>query len=173
MIIRPYNLNAMLKDRINEDFKTAFKQKEVTRLSVLKMLKAAILNKEKDKEYQFNKQGKPFDAAGGGGAALTDEEILEVIASEVKKLRDALALFIQGGRTDLADKTKEEIEILLQYLPEQLNEDEIKKLVAEAIADAGATTIKDMGKVMAVLMPKVKGRADNAMVGRFVKEALS
>jgi hypothetical protein len=158
----------MLKDKINEDFKTAFKAKDEAVVSILKMLKAAILNKEKDKEYQINKAGKDISQA-----ALGDVEIIDVISSEIKKLRDALALFAQGGRNDLAEKAKNEINILMRYLPAQLGEDEIKKLVAEAVSLVGAASIKDMGKVMAQLMPKIKGKADSGLVSKLVKEALS
>jgi len=157
----------MLKDKINEDFKAAFKAKNDAVVSVLKMLKASLLNKEKEKEYQANKQGK--DAALAG---LTEEDVIDAVASEIKKMRDSLALFIQGGRNDLAEKAKQEIDILLRYLPEQLDEIQIKKMVDEAKAAAGASTVKDMGKVMGLLMPKVKGKADSGLVSRLVKEAL-
>lgn len=157
----------MLKEKINGDFKTAFKEKRETEVSVLKMLKAALFNKEKDKEYQLNKQGKDI-----AQAALTEDEIIGVVAAEIKKLRDSIALFEKGGRADLAGKAKNEIDILSRYLPEQLGENEVKKLVAEAVSQTGAASIKDMGKVMAQLMPKVKGKADAGMVSRLVKEAL-
>ena len=157
----------MLKEKINEDFKAAFKQKKDDQVSILKMLKAAILIKEKEKQYQLAKAGK--DAAQ---AALTDEEIIDTVSSEIKKLRDSLALFEQGARPDLAQKAKNEISILMVYLPEQLGEAEVKKLVAQAKAEAAASTIKDMGKVMAILMPKVKGKADPGLVSRLVKETL-
>jgi uncharacterized protein YqeY len=157
----------MLKDKINEDFKTAFKEKREGELSVLKNLKAALLNKEKEKQFQAGKAGEDI-----AQAALADDDIIAVISTEVKKLRDAIALFEQGGRADLVAQNKGEIEVLLRYLPEQLGEDEIKKLVAGAIAQAGATTVKDMGKVMGILMPKIKGRADSGMAGKLVKEAL-
>lgn len=158
----------MLKDKINEDFKAAFKSKDEAVVSVLKMLKAAILNKTKDKEFLFNKQGKDI-----AQAVLTDEEIIDVAAAEIKKLRDSIALFTQGGRNDLADKANAEIAILMRYLPAQLGGDEIKKLVSEAVAQTGAASVKDMGKVMAQLMPQVKGKADTGMVSKLVKEALS
>ncbi len=158
----------MLKDKINDDYKRVFKEKREGEVSVLKMLKAAVLNKEKDKEFAANKAGESIAAA-----ALSDEEILDVVSSEIKKLRDSLALFEKGGRNDLADRAKSEIEILLRYLPEQLGEDEIKKLVADAIAQTGAGTVKDMGRVMGILMPKIKGKADSGLVGKMVKEALS
>ena len=157
----------MLKDKINEDFKAAFKEKKEGEVSVLKMLKAAVLNKEKEKQFQLGKAGE--DAAQ---AALTDDDVIAVVSAEVKKLRDAIALFEQGGRADLAAQNKKEIEVLMRYLPAQLGEDEIKKIVADAIAQAGATTVKDMGKVMGILMPKIKGRADSGLVGKLVKEVL-
>ncbi len=157
----------MLKDKINEDFKAAFKEKKEGEVSVLKMLKAAVLNKEKEKQFQLGKAGE--DAAQ---AALTDDDVIAVVSAEVKKLRDAIALFEQGGRADLAAQNKKEIEVLMRYLPAQLGEDEIKKIVAGAIAQAGAATVKDMGKVMGILMPKIKGRADSGLVGKLVKEAL-
>ncbi|MCU0653702.1 MAG: GatB/YqeY domain-containing protein [Candidatus Pacebacteria bacterium] len=157
----------MLKDKINEDFKTAFKAKAEAEISVLKMLKAAMLTKEKEKQYQASKAGKDIATA-----ALTDEDVTDVIVAEVKKLRDSLVLFEKGNRPDLVSKAHGEIAILSQYLPQQLSEDEVKKLVAEAVAAAGASSIKDMGKIMGQLMPKVKGRADNALVSRIVKEAL-
>ncbi|MFZ3100364.1 MAG: GatB/YqeY domain-containing protein [Minisyncoccales bacterium] len=157
----------MLKDKINEDFKAAFKEKRESELSVLKNLKAALLNKEKEKQFHAGKAGEDI-----AQAALADDDIIAVISAEVKKLHDAIALFEQGGRADLVAQNKGEIEVLLRYLPAQLGEDEIKKLVADAVAQAGAATIKDMGKVMAILMPKIKGRADSGMAGKLVKEAL-
>lgn len=158
----------MLKDKINEDFKTAFKAKNEAVVSVLKMLKASLLNKEKEKEYQANKQGKDSSMAG-----LTEEDVIGAISSEIKKMRDSQALFTQGGRADLADKAKNEIDILLRYLPRQLDEEEIKKLIVQAVAKSGASSIKDMGKVMGVLMPQIKGKADSGLVSRLIKEALS
>ncbi|UMX47704.1 MAG: GatB/YqeY domain-containing protein [Candidatus Nealsonbacteria bacterium DGGOD1a] len=158
----------MLKNKIDDDFKAAFKAKDEAVVSVLKMLKAAILNKTKDKEFLFNKQGKDI-----AQATLGDEEIVDVVSAEIKKLRDSLALFDRGGRVDLAEGAKAEIAILMRYLPEQLSEDEIKKLVSEAVAQSGAAAVKDMGKVMGILMPKMKGKADTGLVSKLVKEALS
>jgi uncharacterized protein len=157
----------MLKEKINEDFKSAYKEKKEAELSVLKTLKAGMLNKEKEKIFQASKAGT--DVAQ---AVLTDEEIIDVISSEVKKLRDAIILFEQGGRADLAAQNKSEIDILMRYLPEQMGENEIKKLVAEAISQTGAASVKEMGKVMGQLMPKVKGKADSGLVSKLVKEAL-
>jgi len=157
----------MLKEKINDDFKAAFKEKREAEVSVLKTLKAVLINKEKEKQFQANKAG-----ADMARAALTDDDIIAVISAEVKKLRDAIALFERGGRADLAAQNKKEIEVLMRYLPAQLGEDEIKKLVADAVASTGAATAKDMGKVMGVLMPKVRGKADSSLVGKLVKEAL-
>ena len=158
----------MLKDKINEDFKAAFKEKKEGELSVLKNLKAALLNKEKEKQFQASKAGEDI-----AQAVLADDDIIAVISAEVKKLRDAIALFEQGGRADLVAQNKGEIEVLLRYLPEQLGEDEIKKLVAGAIAQAGATTVKDMGKVMGALKTRLAGKADMGEVNKAVKAALS
>lgn len=158
----------MLKEKINEDFKAAFKERRSGELSVLKNLKAALLNKEKEKQFQVGKAGEDVSRA-----TLADDDIIAVISAEVKKLRDAIVLFEKGDRADLAAQNREEIEVLMRYLPEQLTEGEVKKLVADAIARSGAANIKDMGKVMGILMPKIKGKADSGLVGKLVKEALS
>ena len=104
---------------------------------------------------------------------LDDEGVLDVVAKELKKRRDSLPEFEKSGRTDLIDNLNKEIEVLLGYLPEQLTEDEIKKIVEETIAETGASSMKDMGKVMAAVTPKVKGRADNKFVSAYVKEKLT
>lgn len=169
--VRPLLPNAaagvVLKEKINEDFKLAYKEKREAELSVLKTLKAGMLNKEKEKIFQASKSGHDI-----AQEILGDEEIIDVISSEIKKLRDAIVLFEQGGRTDLVLKNQQEINILMRYLPAQLGEEEIKELVAKAVTESGAASIKDMGKVMGVLMPKVKGRADNALVSKLVKDSL-
>ena len=157
----------MLKEKIDADFKSAFKEKREAELSTLKMLKSSLLYKQKDKQFQESKKG-----ASATDAVLTDDEIVGVIAGEVKKLRDSIALFTQGGRADLAKLAQGEIETLMRYMPQQFGEAEVKKLVDDAVKESGATCIKDMSKVMAVLMPKVKGKADGTLVSRLVKEAL-
>lgn len=158
----------MLKEKIDQDFKSAFKEKREAELSTLKMLKSALLYKQKEKQFQDSKKsGEASDAA------LTDDEIIGVVGAEVKKLRDSIALFEQGGRADLVKKTQSEVETLMRYMPSQMGEAEVKKLVADAIKESGATCIKEMGKVMAVLMPKIKGKADGTLVSRLVKESLS
>ncbi|MEK9135180.1 MAG: GatB/YqeY domain-containing protein [Patescibacteria group bacterium] len=154
----------MLKIKIQEDLNLALKGKKELEVSVLRLVLAAVLSKEKDKRF---KSGKAEDVL------LTDEELIDVISSEIKKRREAVELYIRGNRPELAEKEKKEITILQKYLPEQLAEEEIKKLVGEAIAKTGAKEIKDMGKVMAELMPKVKGKSDSSLVSRLVKELLS
>ena len=103
---------------------------------------------------------------------LEDDQIIDVISSEAKKRREAIVEFQKGSRQDLVEKEAEELEILGKYLPEQLPEEEIRKLVEEAISKTGAKEIKDMGKVMAELMPKVKGKAEGSLVSKIVKESL-
>lgn len=153
----------ILREKIKQDLNEAAKKKEELTLSVLRLLSAAILNKEKEKRY---KSGKAKDVP------LTDEEIIDVISSEAKKRKEAAELYEKGGRPELAEKEKREMEILRKYLPEQLSEEEIKKLAKEAVAETGAKEIKDMGKVMGVLMSQVKGRADGNLVLKFVKDLL-
>lgn len=103
---------------------------------------------------------------------MDDEGVTEVIAKQLKSRRDALPEYEKSGREDLIAKLNKEIEILLSYLPEQLSEEEIQTIVADAVAQTGASTMKDMGKVMALVTPQVKGRADNKIVGNLVKKML-
>jgi uncharacterized protein YqeY len=161
-----------LKKKIYEDLKKALFEKKDTEVSVLRLLNSSILNKEKEKRYKISLK-KDNVADLDKASVLGDEEILEVIISEVKKRKEAIIEFEKGNRKDLADKEKKELEILKRYLPEQLSEEEIKELAKEAIKKVGAKEIKDMGKVMSQLMPKVKGRADGSLVSKIVKELLS
>ncbi len=138
--------------------KTAMKEREAgkLRLSVIRLVRGAIRQQEID-----------------GKKELTDEDVLGVIAKEVKSRRDSIEEFKKGNRQDLVDQNEAEIKILEGYLPEQMGEDEIRKLVAEAIEKVGATTPKDMGKVMKEIMPKTKGRADGKVVNGIVRELLA
>jgi len=153
-----------LKEKIHQDLNEAMKSKEELKTSVLRLLSSVILNKEKDKRY---KSGKAENVL------LTDEEIIDVIFSEAKKRKEAIELYERGNRGDLAEKERKETEILKIYLPEQLSEEEIKKIIKEAMGQVGAKEMKDMGKVMAELAPKIKGRADAGMISKIVKELLS
>lgn len=154
----------MLKNKIQEDLNLALKEKNELEVSVLRLVLAAVLSKEKDKRF---KSGKAEDVP------LTEEELIETISSETKKRREAVELYIRGARPELAEKEKKEMEILQKYLPEQISEEEIKKLVREAVVKTEAKEIKDMGRVMAELMPQVKGKADSSLVSKIVKESLS
>lgn len=148
----------MLKDRVQEDLKQAMLAKDEEKLSTLRMLKSAIQYAEINK---------------GAGYTATDEDIIDVIGKEIKKRRESIELYEKGGRPELADKEKRELLVLQGYLPEQMGEDEVAKVVSEAIEQTGATTMQDMGKVMGALMPKVKGKADAGMVSNLVKQKLT
>jgi uncharacterized protein YqeY len=160
-----------LKEKIEEDLKRAMKERKEREVSVLRLLKDAIFKKEKEKRYKIF--GKVKEEKLEKESQLSDEEIIEVIFSEIKKRKEAIFEFEKGKREDLVKKEKEEIEILKKYLPEQLSEKEIEKLAKEIIEKVGAKDVKDMGKVMKELMPKVKGRADGALVPKIVRELLS
>jgi len=163
-----------LKEKIFSQLNQSLKEGEKLTTSVLRMLSATILNKEKEKRYKLSKEKPELkETELAKESQLTDEEVIEVISLEVKKRKEASLEFEKGERQDLVEKEKKEIEILQKYLPEQFTEEEIKKLAKEAIEKIGAEEPKDMGKVMAELMPKVKGRAEGATVSRIVKELLT
>lgn len=144
-----------LKERIQEDLKTAMKSRDQLRLSVIRLAKAAITNLEIARGHE-----------------LTDPETLEVLAKESKQRNDAINEYEKAGRNDIVNTLKEEIKILQEYLPAQLSEAEISQLVKETIAELGATSKKEMGKVMSALMPKTKGRADGKIVNQIVNSLL-
>ena len=145
-----------LKETLFQDLKTAMKDKDTVRKNTIQLVRAGVLQIEKDNHVE-----------------LDDDGVLDVIAKELKKRRDSLPEFEKSGRTDLIDNLNKEIEVLLGYLQEQLTEDEIQKIVEETIAETGAATMKDMGKVMGAVSSKVKGRADNRVVSGYVKKLLS
>ena len=147
-----------LQERLTEDVKRAMKAREAgkSRLSVLRMVKASIRNIEIDRKKELN-----------------DEEVLDVLAKEVKMRRDSMEDFRKGNRPDLVAALEEEIAILAEYLPAQLSEEEVRALVDQAVSQAQAATAKDMGKVMAILMPQVKGKADGKLVNTLVRERLN
>lgn len=154
----------MLKQNIQNDVTSAMKSGDSLVVGTLRMFLAAVTSKEKEKKFKEKLKGE---------AVLTDEEVISVLSSEIKKRKDAIVLYEKGNRPELADKEKKEIEILKKYLPEQLSEEEIKKLVEESVAKVGAKEMKDMGKVMADLNPKIKGKADGGQVSKIIKEILS
>ena len=145
-----------LKETLLQDLKAAMKDKDTIRKNTIQLVRAGVLQIEKDNHVE-----------------LDDDGVLDVIAKELKKRRDSLPEFEKSGRTDLIDNLNKEIEVLLGYLPEQLTEDEIQKIVEETIAETGASTMKDMGKVMGAVSSKDKGRADNRVVSGYVKKLLS
>ncbi|MEG0371828.1 MAG: GatB/YqeY domain-containing protein [Clostridium sp.] len=147
-----------LKEQLQTDWKIALKARESFKTSVLSMARAAIINEEKNN----NK-----------GSNLDDEQVVTVISKEVKMRRDAIIEFKKGNRQDLVDSTNQEVNILLGYLPQQLNENEIAEIINNAVKELDAKGIKDMGKVMSVVNPKTKGRADGKLVSQIVKNCLS
>jgi len=164
----------MLKEKIEADFKEFYKEKKEVEVSVLRLLRADILNKEKEKRYQLSKENPDLtDKELEEKSALIDEEVLDIILSSSKKLEEAIIGFEKGNREDLAKKERQELEFLKKYMPQQLSEEELKKLAREAIKEAGAENIKDMGKVMSGLMPKIKGKASGVLISKIVRELLS
>lgn len=163
-----------LKGKIQNELQEAVKNREELKSSVLRLLLSAIFNKEKEKRYKLSKQKPEFKEKDlEKESQLVNEEVIEVISSEIKKRKESILEFGKGQRQDLVEKETKEKEILEKYLPEQLSEEEIKKLAKETIEKIGAKEIKDMGKVMAELMPKVKGRADGGLVSKISKELLA
>ncbi len=145
-----------LKDDITADMKTALKAREKARLGSIRLLQAAIQRKEVDERI-----------------TLDDTQTLAVTEKLIKQSRDALSQFQDAGRTELADKELADIKVWEKYLPEQLSGDEVDTMVADALKETGAASIKDMGKVMAILKPKLQGRADMGQVSAKIKAALS
>ena len=145
-----------MKERIQNDIKEALKAGEEIKVGTLRMVLAFFINKEKEK-----------------GEAISDEEAMNVLQTEAKKRRESIEAFEKGGRPELAEKEKEELEILKTYLPEQLSAKEIQDFVTQAIEKTGATSMQDIGKVMGALMPQVKGKADGNLVNTIVKKQLA
>ncbi|HET7289001.1 MAG TPA: GatB/YqeY domain-containing protein [Thermodesulfobacteriota bacterium] len=145
-----------LQEKIPQDLKEALRGKRELELSVLRMLQSSIKNKEIEKRKK----------------ELSDEEVIEVVGAEVKKRKEAAAEFEKVNRQDAADREKAEIEILMKYMPAQMSEDEIRAQVKKAVTESGADGIKDLGKVMKIIIPALKGKADGAVVNRIVREEL-
>lgn len=163
-----------LKEKIQEDFKKAFKERNEIKISTLKLLKAAIFDKEKKKRYEIaTKNPQLKEDQLEKESQLSDEEIIKVILSEIKKREEAILEFKKGKREDLVKKEESEIEILKSYLPKMLSEKEIEKLAKKEIAAQGAKELKDMGKVMKSLVSKLKGKADLSLVSKIVRQLLS
>lgn len=148
-----------LAEKINQDFLTAFKAKQDTEVSVLRMLKASLTNKEIEKKLPK-------------GDKLSDDDILAVIKSEIKKRKDSSLSYSQAGRNDLSEQEDKEVVILDKYLPEQMSEDEVKNIIIQVIKETGASGPADFGKVMGAVMVKTKNQADGQIVSKIVKEEL-
>ncbi len=145
-----------MKKKLLADLKEAMKEKNEIKKNAIQMVRAGILQIEKDK-----------------GIELSNEQIIDVIAKEVKKRKDSIADYEKGGREDLVKQIKEEITYLEKYLPEQLSKEEIDKIVKEVIKETGATTIKDMGKVMKSAKEKIGAQADGKTINEVVRENLA
>ena len=144
---------SIIKDRLQEDWKTALKTKDKFTANVISTAKSALLLVEKTDNRK-----------------LEDDEVISILAKEVKQRRESLVEFEKGNRQDLVDQCKAEIDILLKYLPQQLDEEEIRKIIIESAEQVGANSIKDMGKVMSAVKEKVVGRADGKLVSQIVKD---
>lgn len=145
-----------LKETLLNDLKQAMKDKDIIRKDTVQMVRASVLQIEKDKKV-----------------TLDDDGVLEVISKELKKRRDVLPEYEKSGRQDLIDGLNAEINVLLAYLPEQLTPEQLTQIVKDAIESVGAVSMKDMGKVMSAVMPKVKGRADGKQINQCAKKLLS
>ncbi|MDD4062298.1 MAG: GatB/YqeY domain-containing protein [Candidatus Pacebacteria bacterium] len=157
----------MFKDQIQDDLKNAMKGGDAITLSVLRMTLSAINEKEKIKRYNFSKEGLSEEDLVLK-SKLNDEEVMDIIFSEVKKRKDSIKEFEKGNREDLVSKEKAELDCLLKYLPQQMSEEELRPIVQKAIDESG----KDFGKIMSVIMPQVKGKADGSQISAIVKELL-
>ncbi|MCS7286174.1 MAG: GatB/YqeY domain-containing protein [Anaerolineae bacterium] len=145
-----------LKEKIDQELKEAMRSKDERKLAALRMLKTAIRRAEVDKMRE-----------------LTEDEIIAVIADEARKRREAIEEFSRGGREDLALQEKEELAVLEAYLPRPLSREEIMEMARQAIEEVGATSPRQLGQVMKVLMPRVRGRADGSLVSQIVQELLA
>ena len=145
-----------LQNKISEEIKEALRGQQKLKLSVVRMLQASIKNKIIDT----------------GQKELSDEQIITVVNSEIKKRRDSVSEFEKVGRQDAVQAEKDEIAILMEYMPEQLSEEQIVSLINESVSELNIESIKDLGRLMKALMPRVKGKADGNLVNRLVREKL-
>lgn len=144
-----------LKEKLQEDLKSSMKNKDTIRKSVVTLIRSAIKQHEVDNRVE-----------------LADDAIIDIISKQLKQRKDSLAEFEKANRDDLVEETKSEIQVLEGYLPQQLSEEELEKIVIETIAEVGATSMKDMGKIMATIKPKTAGRADGRKINELVKKNL-
>jgi uncharacterized protein YqeY len=145
----------LLKERLSEELKKAMRARDGVRLATIRQINAVLKNREIDAKREFDDQG-----------------IMEVITTLCKQRRESISMFQEAGRDDLVTKEEQELAVLMEFMPEQLTREEITELVKKAISESGATSAKDMGKVMKILMPSVTGKADGKVVNEIVKELL-
>jgi uncharacterized protein len=148
-----------LKDRIGEDIKTAMKSKDKVRLETVRSIKKVILEKESS-------------IRGEGRESLTEAEEMDVLLQQAKQRRDSIDQYVKAGREDLADKERQELVIIEEYLPKQLTEEEVSAIVDEVVAETGAASPKDLGKVIGATMQRLKGQTDGKLVQQIVKAKL-
>ncbi len=145
-----------LKEKLTADMKTAMREKDSVRLNTIRMVRSALKNKEIE-----------------AGGELDDQGIIQVVSTLVKQRRESIAMYRENDRQDMADQEQAEIEVLQVYLPQQLSEEEVAAIVDAAIAETGASSVKDMGAVMKVVVAKTTGRADGKMVNQLVRSRLN
>ena len=145
-----------LKEKLAQDLKDAMREKDAIRKNVVQLIRSSILQIEKDNKL-----------------TLDDDGVLDVIAKQLKQRRDSLPDYEKSGREDLISQLKTEMAILMEYLPAQLSHEELEQIVKQAVAETGASSMKDMGRVMAAVMPKTKGRADGKEINSIVKNLLN
>ena len=162
----------MLKEKLQNDVKEALKSGDALKRLVLSLVLSAIKSKELEKRSKLSKT-ESDPAKLEELSKLSDEDIIEVISSEIKKRKEAIEQYQKGGREELAQKEKNELNTLMGYMPEQISEEAVREEVKKVITKVGAVGIKDMGKVIGGVMVQVKGKADGQMVSRIVKEELS
>lgn len=159
----------MLKDKLQQNVKDALKSGDSEKRVLLGMVFSAIKNKEFEKRSKLSKT--ETDAVKlEAESKLNDEEIIEVLSSEIKKRKESVESYTKGGRADLAEKEEKELAVLMSYMPEQMSEDAIREIVKKTLADLGLKDIKDMGKAIGAIMAQVKGKADGTVVSKIVKE---
>lgn len=144
-----------LKVQLLQDMKAAMKEKDTLRKNTIQLVRSAILQEEKDNHVE-----------------LSDDDIIKIISGQVKKRKSSLPEYEKSGRTDLVDDLKLEIKILMCYMPKQLTEEELISIVKQTIEEVGASSMKDMGKIMSAIIPKVQGRADNKKVSEIIRNIL-
>jgi len=160
-----------LREKIQTDIKKAMQEKNAVRVSVLRMVMAAVFNREKEKRNKLSKSGEgpsKLDEL----SQLTDDEVMEVISSEAKKRKDSIEQYRKGDRKDLAEKEEQELELLSEYIPEQMSEDEVRKIVKQKVEELEISGPQETRKLMGAIMPQLKGKVDGNVVSKIVQEEI-